>query len=414
MLYLFITLIILFLLRRKLDTHALAAAGLVIYYFPIYFDGLAYLDQSASAYAYGKAPDPNLEISILIIFFALYCSSFVGRKKTVPATAKRIYSIDERSLCMILFPITALVAIIFIPQTAGIEGKAKYLALGFGGVLIQYFFSLTILISSLRAIKAKTRAKKAKYIVVSALLIFYSVLLLRTRSIAFFPVISAFVYVYYGRRLSPTIMGPKKIIFIAFCIAILLGKAIANYLYDSTTYNSVMAMMSSSLESFSVSSILNYVYASHFYKFYLYQIPLTLIPGTSELGLITNYHNDIIKAHIFPYADYGMGGNPIGEFWINLQYMGVLLYALILGAKCHLLDFLIKHTTGALRIFLIYIAILTLLYVNRNATFTDISFIRNYCVLFFGICLASALMKRNFLIGVPRASLSGKQAINRE
>lgn len=71
----FFLVMLLFVLRRKIDTFFIAAAGCGVYYFPVFTGSLYYMDSAAKLLEIGKDPDQKLQLSIVIIVSLLYLSS---------------------------------------------------------------------------------------------------------------------------------------------------------------------------------------------------------------------------------------------------------------------------------------------------------------------------------------------------
>lgn len=378
-----------FLNRRILDSFAIAALGVFVYYFPVFFDGLHYMSRGADLLGSGKEVNIHLQFSILFVFFILILGSLIKRikQKNNPVF---VYSVNDNSVFFTSVVSCIVLSFVLLPLISLEESKSSiYNSIGGYSVFIQYLFSLGFLFSGVYFKNLKS--KRARFYVLCFMfyILYFSIFIFKTRSIIFFSFLSVFIFFSYGLKVGIKDFKIKYVVFFAFALLIVVGKHIANYFMYNVKYDSFYLVFLDSMESIGVSSNLNYVYSSNIDIFYLHNVFLNFIPfyKTEEYY---DYH-EVVKDYIFPFATYGMGRNPIGEMWINLQYAGVFIYAIALVLKCYIFDFLIRRSKGLLKAFFTFLMVFLVFYVNRNAMHNDISYLRNYIFFMAAIVFLSSL-----------------------
>lgn len=389
MVFLFVAFSFYFLSRRVLDSFFIAALGVFIYYFPVFFGGLRYMNDSADLLGYNIEPNINLQVSVLFVFFILIVGSLFKRNKKVI----HVYFINDKAVFFVLVLSCFALSILILPLASGALSKVEAIsAIGLYSIFLEYVFSLGFLFAGINLMNSKTKKMRFFTLFFMVFIVYVSVFIFQTRSIVFFSFLSLVIYYTYNIKVGFSDFKFKYAFVFALVLFLLVGKHLANYFIYGISYNNFYLVFLDSMESIGISSNLNYVYMSGVDFFYLHNVFMNLIPFYKTENYY-DYH-DVIKDHVFPYASYGMGRNPIGEMWINLQYIGVFIYALALVLKCYFFNFLINSSKGSLKAFVILLMFFSVFYVNRNAMHNDISYLRNYVFFMVIIVFISSFFNK--------------------
>lgn len=384
----FVCFLLYFVNRRVLDSFAIAAVGILVYYFPIFFDGLRYMSKGADLLGPGKEVNIHLQFSILLVFLILILGSLIkGIKKK--DNILFVYSVNDNTVFFISVISCVVLSFVLLPLISiGVSKTSAFNDIGGYSILLQYLFSLGFLFAGVRFKSSKSKSARFFILCFMFYVLFFSIFIFQTRSIVFFSFLSVFICYLYGYRFSVKDFKLKYLAFLVSVLLLVVGKHIGNYFVYGVTYDNFYLVFLDSMESIGISSNLNYVYFSNIDVFYLHNVFLNLIPFYKTEDYY-DYH-DVVKDYIFPFATYGMGRNPIGEMWINLKYVGVFIYAIVLVVKCYIFDFLIKRSEGLLKAFFTFLMVFLVFYVNRNAMHNDISYLRNYMFFMIAIVFLSS------------------------
>lgn len=394
--FLFIT--CLFVLRGRLDSFLIAALGIFIYYFPIFFNLLWVLDPRGMMVDVGMPASTELLISILFIYLLLYFFSVIPSFRLFTSNSKNINIILISDKIIYLFSLifAFVLSIYILPTALQYSGKtARAAAIGYGHVLFEYSFSLAIAFSFYFFI----HTKKIINLLVFLYLVFVATFIFQTRAVSFFSIIAVLVSIIYGKNYNIktfNVLKLKRLKFLVFLIVVFIvfiGKHLANSFFYGVEYDDWFMVILDSIESFLISSSLNYVYMSGLKEFTLSGFFYNFIPGMSSV----DYH-DFIKEKIFYESNYGMGRNPIGELWINFRWIGVFIYSLILISKCFIFNRILMKSEGLLKVFFTILMLYGTFYVNRNSIQTDIVFMRNYFLLLLLLVFLSSLFLNTPLV----------------
>lgn len=383
-----------------MDSFSIAAMGIAVYYFPVFSGQLFYLDSAANAYKLGKPPDIKLQLIIVFSFYFLYASSYVFSAFCSNRSGFKWVVYDKTVvfvivLCSLAFCFFVLPMITYASSKVEV-GESLGSLVGVG----IYVLSLGALAAGYAAFINKElvngMSRKLMFLSFSFILL-VAVFVLRTRSLVFFSVLALMVYGFHGMKFKYKNIKPKYVISLFLLVFLLLGKHISNMVILGVEYDGFFLVLKDSLESYGVSSNLNYVIESGFRKLYLNKIYLDLFPFMASLDAEYLDYHDVLKMHFFPGVDYGMGRNPIGELWVNFGWSGVVFYPIVLSLKCVFFDRVINKSDGFLKMFLILVMIISVFYFNRNSFQNDISFHRNYLLFFCFFLLASSVSFNGFL-----------------
>lgn len=395
MLSLFLIGCVLFMLRRRIDSYAIAGMGMVIYYFPIFFDQLWYMDSAAKFTDMGKPADLDLQAGVLVVFYTLLMFSFVPSLFPV---VKKVYGVNDKVTSQLMILATLILSFYIVPMAISYSGKtARVASIGIASVFFEYLFSLSTLSFLYWSAYAKNKLVKLLSLCGVLYLSCISIFIFQERSAIFFSMLGFLLYFFYGKKISISSVKFRYCVFFVMVTFVLMGKHLANYFFYGTEYESWVLVLKDSLESYGISSNLNYVYESGLDYFYLGGIFKNIIPFMASADTAHVDYHELIKSNVFPDVTYGMGRNPIGELWVNLKWYGIVVYCAILCFKCSLFDFFIKRTVGLLRIFLMLLLLFSVFYFNRNSLQNDIAFHRNYLIFFFSFVFLASVFTGGYM-----------------
>ena len=395
MFYFFVIACVLFLLRRRIDSFAIAAIGMAVYYFPIYFDQLFYMDSAANFVDVGKAANFDLQVGILIVFYALLLCSWLPPAFPV---VKRLYGVNEKATVVLLSWATFFLSLYIIPVAVGYSNKSdRITSIGIASVFFGYMFALSTLALLYWGVGAKSKMSRAVSFFAALYFSGVAIFVFQARSVIIFSWLAFFLYFVYGRKINVTSIKLRYFISLGVIVFVLMGKHLANYFFYGAEYEDWVLVLKDSLESYGISSNLNYVYESGLSCFYLHNIVKSLVPLMNVADSSHFDYHEIIKREVFPDAIYGMGRNPIGELWINLKWYGIATYCIILCLKCSVFNFIILRTTGLLKIFLVLLLFISVFFFNRNSLQNDVVYLRNYLAFFFGFVLFASVLSGGYV-----------------
>lgn len=404
MFYLFVIACVLFLLRRRIDSFAVAAIGIAVYYFPIYFDQLFYMDSAANFVGAGKSANLDLQIGVLIVFYSLLLCSFLPPAFPV---IKKLYGVNEKTTIALLSVATFFLSLYIVPIAISYSNKSdRITSIGIASVFFGYMFALSTLALLYWSVSARSKLSRVLSLFAALYFSAIAIFVFQARSVIIFSLLAFFLYFIYGRKVNVTSLRLRYVVFLGMVVFVLMGKHLANYFFYGAEYEDWALVLKDSLESYGISSNLNYVYDSGLNYFYLDNIVRSLIPLVSVPDSSYFDYHEIIKREVFPDAIYGMGRNPIGELWINLRWYGIAIYCLILCIKCSVFNFLILRTTGLLKIFLVLLLFISVFFFNRNSLQNDVVYHRNYLVFFFWFVFLASMLSGGHMF---KSYLSSRQ-----
>lgn len=404
MFYLFVIVCALFLFRRRIDSYAMAALGIAIYYFPIFFDQLLYMDSAANFLGSGKPADFRLQLSVIVVFFVLLLSSWLPRFFPV---VRKVYTVNEKPIVQLLVIVTFSLSLYIVPVAISYPNKTSRVAsIGIASVFFDYLFSLSTLALLYWSVHARDRFSRCLALCMAVYFSCIAVFVFQTRSVVFFAFLGFIIYFVYGQKITIYSLKFRYALFFIVIVFILMGKHLANYLFYGVEYESWALVLKDSLESYGISSSLNYVYESGLDYFYLDNVYRNLIPFVASSDADYFDYHGVIKREVFPDVVYGMGRNPIGELWVNFKWYGIAVYCVILCIKCSLFNFFILRSAGLLKMFLILLLFFSVFYFNRNSLQNDIAYHRNYLIFFFGFVFLASVLSGGYMF---KSYLSSRQ-----
>jgi hypothetical protein len=351
------------------------------------------LDARGHKIADGVSASVELQISILIIYSFLYFFSMLPKmglmnsnlapNKTILLSDKKVY-ISTLVLVVIL-------SVYILPLALQYSGKtARAASIGYAHVLFEYSFSIAIAFTFYFLLHGRNSLKRISTSILLFFLIFVAVFVFQARSVAFFSILSVIIFEIYNKKINFNFLRLIKIKYLLISFVILglfIGKHLTNSIFYDVNYDDWSLVFLDSLESFLISSSLNYVYKSGMSEFTLSTIFNNFIPGLASI----DYHQ-FVKERIFHDSTYGMGRNPVGELWVNFKWFGVFIYSFILISKCVFFNYVIVRSEGVLKVFFTLLMLYGVFYINRNSIQTDIVFMRNYIFLILSLMVVSAVI----------------------
>lgn len=380
----FFLLTALFAVRRRIDSFAIAGLGIFVYYFPIFTDLTMKLNSSSfPTGSLNPAPD-ELKNMILLIYSFLLISSEILKTRNRTTTLSVFNDTSFTRIATLLALVTSILAIPIAVQYSGKISRME--SIGYLNPLYQYSFSLAILLN----LHSYSKNLKKSSLILALYFSIVSIGVFQIRYVVMFPVLAALISPLYGQKLTQKKTIKHSITAILVVPAILSGKAIVSALSSDKAISSLEILISTfkSLEPFSISSRLVEVFKLSETNLYLSQILKILTPF---LHADQSYHQ-FMKTHLYPTATYGLGGNPLGELYLNFGYVGSLILAVYLVMKCYILDYIAKKTQGCAQTFSYFMMFILLLYTHRNSFVDDVMYARNFLILFLSLLFANSLI----------------------